>query len=169
MAFDPMELQSLGLALLWLGGAILYARLNRPKEAYQLRRVPRAAAAFFGGHALVVMVLMAVAGGLGIIQFHYLLMGLIFLGMVGFLIVLVVDLVAMLLRAKRTPLWLAAGIVLAIAISHACVFMLGNALLGGPSPRPLGLLTPGLIAAATGLVWWSELPRPESLDPGVFD
>lgn len=170
MAFDQVELLSLGLALLWLGGAILYARLNRPKEAYQLRRVPRAAAAFFGGHALVVMVLVAAAGGLGIIQFHYLLMGLIFLGMVGFLMVLVVDLVAMLLRAKRTPLWLAAGIVLAIAISHAWVFMLGNALLeAGPSPQPLAFLTPGLIAAATGIVWWSELPRPESLDPGVFD
>ena len=170
MAFDQMASLDLGLALLWLGGAILYARLNRPKEAYQLRRVPRAAAAFLGGHALAVMVPMAVAGGVGIIQFHVLLMGLIFLGMVGFLIVLLVDLVAILLRAKRTPLWLAAGIVLAIAISHAWVFLLGSAPPGAePGPQYLAFLSAGLTAAATGVVWWSELPRSENLDPGVFD
>jgi hypothetical protein len=170
MASEQLELLNLCLALLWLGFAILYARANRPKETYQLRRVPRAAAAFLGGYALNLTVLTLLAGELGILEFHYLLNGLILFGMVGFLVVLIVDIVAMLLRAKRTPLWLGGGVVLAIAITYGLIFVVVEALWGaGPSPRSPVFFTPGLIGAATAIVWWSELPRPESTDPGVFD
>ncbi|HYD14478.1 MAG TPA: hypothetical protein VEC11_16650 [Allosphingosinicella sp.] len=31
------------------------------------------------------------------------------------------------------------------------------------------ILVPALVAAATALVWWSELPSPEPAEPAVFD
>ena len=171
MPTAPMELIAAFLALLWLGGAILYARTNRPKEAYQLRRVPRAAAAFVGGNALIAIVLTALAGELDIIRFHLLLLGLLILGMAAFLWVLIVDAVAILLGAARTPLWLVGGLVMIILFPYAWGFLIGGALtLAGPSPDSLLFFTPGLIAAASALGWWSELPRPDDeAESGIFD
>jgi hypothetical protein len=169
MAADQTELLALCLALAWLGGAILFARGNRPKEPTQLRRVPRAAAAFVAGNALIAVILTTLAGQLDIIRFHLLLLGLLILGMVAFLWVLVVDVVAILLRAARTPQWLAGGTVMIILFPYAWLYLIGAALAGtGPSPQSPFFITPGLIAAAAGLVWWSELPRPESADPDIF-
>lgn len=170
MGRDQTQLLSLCLALLWLGGAILFARANRPKEPYQLRRVPRAAAVFVAGIALVAFLLTALAGQLDILVFHYILINLLILGMLAFLSALIVDVLAILLRATRTPHWLAAGIVAAIAITYAWLFAIGEALWGaGPNPQSPVFFMPGLIAAAAGLVWWSELPRPETDEATVFD
>lgn len=170
MTPEQSELINIFLAALWLVGAMLYARANRPKETYQLRRVPRAAAAFIAGHALIAIVLTALAGQLNIISFHLLLLGLLILGMAAFLWVLVVDAIAILLRAARTPLWLVGGIVMSLIFPYAFSFLISEALTGtGPSLQSLVFLTPGLIAAAAGLVWWSELPRPDDDQSGVFD
>ena len=170
MTPDQTELLSLCLALLWLGGAIPFARANRPKESYQLRRVPRAAFAFIAGIALIAFVLAALSGQLGAMLFHAILINLLILGMLAFLSALLLDVLAIMLRATRTPIWLAAGIVVAVLITHAWIFLIAEALWGaGPSQYPPVFLTPGLIAAASGLVWWSELPRPEAHEPSIFD
>lgn len=170
MASAPMELLNIFLALLWLGGAVFYARANRPKETYQLRRVPRTVAAFTGGHALIALVLTALAGTLDIMSFHLLLLGVLILGMVDFLWVLLIDGIAVLLGATRNPQWLVVGILLINLFAYGWVFLIGAALTGaGPSAQSPVFFVPGLIAAAAGLIWWSELPRPESDVPGVFD
>lgn len=166
----PLELINIFLGLLWLGGAIIYARANRPKETYQMRRVPRAAAAFVGGHALIGLVLAALAGTLDIMSFHLLLIGILILGMANFIWLLLVDMVAVLLGATRSPPSLVGGIALAVLFPYGWLFLVGPVLTGaGASAQSLVFFVPGLIAAAAGIVWWSELPRPDSDQSAIFD
>jgi len=144
MTPDQTELINICLALLWLCGAILFARANRPEESYQLRRVPLAAGTFVAGIALIAFVLAALAGRLDILVFHYILGSVLILGMIAFLSALIVDVVAIQLRAARTPQWLAAGIVTAIVITYAGLFVIGEALWGaGPSPQSPAFFLPG--------------------------
>jgi hypothetical protein len=174
MTLEQMELISLCLALLWLGGAVLYARANHPKEAYQVRRVPRAAAAFILGSTLIDLVLYALLGQLDVVFFHIVLVRALLIGMVFFLSVLLFDVAAVLLGAARTPGWLVAGIAGAVAISSAWLFLVSAALSGaGPDWQSLLFLSACLVAAAAGLVWWSELPHPDGeahgAASGIFD
>lgn len=170
MVSDTLELTSLCLSLLWLGGAILFARANRPKEALQLRRVPRAAGAFIVGSTLIDLVLYALLGRLDVIFLHVLLGRALLIGMVFFLSILLFDVAAVLLGAKRTPGWLVAGVAGAAAISSVWLVIAAAVLLGTTLDwQSLLFLSTCLTAAAAGLVWWSELPGPDSADPGIFD
>ena len=170
MSAEQMELISACVALLWLGGAILLARARGPKEAYQLRRVPLAAAAFAAGIALNDLAVAVLSGQLDIIWFHVILGITMLFGMIAFLSALFVDVFAIKLGATRTPPWLVAGIAAAILLFYAWLFLVGGALWGVvPGAGSVAFFVPGLFAAAAGLVWWSELPRPESGEAGIFD
>lgn len=171
MTADLLGLISILLGALWLGGAIVYARANRPKETYQLRRVPRAAGAFIVGSTLIDLLLYALLGELDVIFFHVVLGRALLIGMVFFLSLLLFDVVAVILGAKRTPGWLAAGIAAAVVIAYGWLFILTSARWGAVPDIPSLLLLSGSFApAAAGLVWWSELQRPDEVaDPGIFD
>lgn len=170
MTAEQVELINVGLALFWLGGAILFARARGPKEAYQMRRVPLAAAVFAAGGALIDIAVAMLSGQLDIIWFHVILGIAILFGMIAFLSTLFVDVFAIMLGATRTPPWLVAGIAAAILFFYAWLFLVGGALWGVvPGAGSVAFFVPGLLAAAAGLIWWSELPRRESGEAGIFD
>lgn len=169
MTFEQVGLVSLCLALLWLGAAVFFARANRPKEAYQLRRVPRAAGAFIIGSTLIDFILYALLGQLDVILFHVVLGRALLIGMIFFLSVLLLDVIAVLLRATRTPGWLVAGIAGSVAISSAWLFIMSAALMVTLPFFSLLFLSTCVTAAAAGIVWWSELPRPDDTEPGIFN
>lgn len=170
MTFEQVGLVSLFLSLLWLGGAVLLARANRLKEAYQLRRVPRAAGAFIVGSTLIDLILYALLGQLDVVFFHVVLVRAVIIGMVFFLSVLLFDVAAVLLRAKRTPGWLVAGIAGGVAISSAWLFIVSAVLMATLPYFSLLFLSTCLVAAAAGITWWSELPRPDDgAESGIFD
>jgi hypothetical protein len=172
MAAEPLDWLSVGLALLWLGGAVWFARWNRPDEPGALRRVPLTALAFVGGLAVTILALVIATGDLAEAM-PFIIAGSLTVGVAAFLSALVVDAGAAALGATRTPGWLGAGIVIAILITYCWLSFILNWLSGDESGlRPLSaspfFLTPALLAAAA-LVWWSELPRPEGSDATPFD
>jgi hypothetical protein len=78
----------------------------------------------------------------------------------AFASVAILDLGAKLLRAERTGLWLAVGILAFVAVTFLWLVLTGidEPVLIAPGLLQLEYLTFALIPAAAGTLWWAYLP-----------
>jgi hypothetical protein len=144
-----------GLTLLALAGC--FARLVHGTGPSRARRILLPAMFFILGMLLAIGVpMLIVAPGPPSPGVAELL--LLWLVVPVFVSVAVVDSVAIVLGAERTRRWLGTGIVGAIIITYGWLALWLGDLFFRLDPVAA---VPALVAAATAIIWWPYLPRPE--------
>jgi len=167
----PVDAIAIATACFLLVLAILFARAVRGTGPSRARRI-LLPAFYFVLASLLVFGLPLLFLGLPVIGPAALAGTLVWLALPALLAAAIAEGIVFALNAERTPHWLAAGIAAAILATYGGLAALAGTLFLRAEPV---VIVPALVAAASAIIWWPYLPRPEGEEEadeaaaGVFE